>query len=109
MTNIVKFPKKPVPTHPETTKPSSVVPGVPRKPNWWSRAWSGLLKVIWMLTVIIWPLLRWVISVASVCLFIRMIYYWDTPGIHAGVDFILSFFILTVLTYYVSHYKPKGF
>ena len=67
-----------------------------------------LIKGIWVVTVLIWPILKWVVSIDCVFKLIRAIYYWDTPGVHAGWTFMLHFGVLSALTYFVSVYQPKG-
>lgn len=62
---------------------------------------------VWMLTVLAWPVLKWVVSINVFFHFVKMFYYWDTPGIYAGWIFIFHFLALTALTYFVSNYKPK--
>ena len=104
MTNIIKFPrqieavaeiKQPaVATLPKTTAGSSVG--------------AAVIKGIWVLTVLVWPILKWVVSIDCVFQFARMLYHWNTPGIHAGFTFLMHFAVLTALTYFVSIYKPKG-
>lgn len=75
----------------------------------YSRAlWSGAVKLVWIITVLLWPLLKWVLSIYSFFLLLRMFYHWNTPGVHAGWEFFGSFSLLTLLTYFVSCYKPKG-
>lgn len=62
---------------------------------------------VWMITVLFWPLLKWVISIEVFYQFVKMLYHWDTPGANAGWVFLAHFSVLVVLTYYVSIYKPK--
>jgi hypothetical protein len=100
MTNIVKFPgmKRPIPelraeTQHQAAKPEST---------------PALLKVIWVVTVLTWPVLKWIISFDCLYQMLRMMYHWNTPGTYAGFNFLLHFAVFVALTYYVSLYKPKG-
>jgi hypothetical protein len=68
---------------------------------------SPLIKVIWMLTVLIWPILRWVVALEVLFQILRMFYHWDTPGMHPGWTVALHFLALSALTYFVSVYEPK--
>ena len=69
---------------------------------------SGIVRFIWVMTVLIWPMLKWLLSLEVFFQLVRMFYYWNTPGIYAGWTFALHFSLLTALTYFVSIYKPKG-
>lgn len=69
---------------------------------------SGIVRFIWVMTVLIWPMLKWILSIEVFFQLVRMFYYWNTPGMYAGWTFTLHFSLLTALTYFVSIYKPKG-
>lgn len=68
----------------------------------------GLVRTIWAVTVLVWPVLRWVLSFEVLFQMVRMFYYWNTPGVYAGWTFLLHFAVLTAITYFVSAYTPKG-
>lgn len=103
MTNIIKFPRgealghAPVPARP--AKRSNAIA---------KAVLAGAVRVVWVVTVLVWPLLRWVLSFEVLFQMMRMVYYWNTPGLHAGWTFLLHFALLTALTYFVSAYIPKG-
>lgn len=80
------------------SKPMAQVPGVG----------ASIVKGIWVFTVLVWPILKWIVSIDCVFQFVRMMYFWDTPGVYVGWTFLLHFAGLTALTYFVSIYKPKG-
>lgn len=69
---------------------------------------AGLWRGVWVLTVLVWPVLKWVVSLDVLCRLLTALYHWDTPGSYAGWTFIGHFMVLVVLTWYVSAYKPKG-
>lgn len=71
-------------------------------------AGAKLLSFVWVLMVLVWPVLKWVISLDCVYQLVRAIYYWDTPGVYAGWTFMAHFAVFVVLTYFVSVYKPKS-
>lgn len=104
MTNIIKFSRQ-VKAVAEVKQPAvkvtpkAAVPGVG----------AAVVKGLWVLTVLVWPILKWVVSIDCVFQFVRMMYHWNTPGVHAGFTFLVHFAVLTALTYFVSIYKPKGF
>ena len=98
MSNIIKFPKSPIR---EPVKPATL------KSEGWGLV-DALLKFVWMMTLLVWPLLKWALSMDVLFQFMRMVYHWHTANSLAGWTFILHFALLTGLTYYVSIYKPKG-
>ncbi|WP_020405838.1 KleE stable inheritance protein [Hahella ganghwensis] len=108
MTKIYKFPNggpvNPVP-------PSGVAPEENRESAPSSKSSKPFLilwRWVWVALVLVWPVLKWIISIDVFFQGIRAIYHWNTPGINAGWTFLLHFAILTALTYIVSIHKPKG-
>ncbi len=102
MTNIIQFPrtnKTAILIEPKVAAPVSK----PEK----SGIGAALVKGIWVFTVLVWPLLKWIISIDCFFQLVRMMYYWNTPGMHVGWTFIAHFAVLTALTYFVSVYKPR--
>lgn len=97
MTNIVKFSKK---------KAAQDKPQVAQELR--PASDSAPLKIIWVITVLLWPILKWVIALDCVFQLMRTMYYWDTPSMYAGWKFMLHFAVLVGVTYFVSRYKPKG-
>jgi hypothetical protein len=69
---------------------------------------SRLLTVAWVAVTLMWPVLKWILSINVVFQFFRMIYHWGTPDMHAAWTLLLHFAALTSLTCFVSLYKPKG-
>lgn len=108
--NIIKFPggkqnEEGAPVDAPKAVSSSLSP---RSPSRIRAFMSGLVRVLWTITVLVWPVLKWVISISAAFQLMRTLYYWNTPDVHAGWVFLLHFFVLTALTYFVSIYKPKG-
>lgn len=101
MTNIINFPRRVKPdigNAPKVALPKLETAGVG----------ASVVKGLWVVTVLVWPILKWFLSIDCFFQFIRMIYHWDTPSVHAGVTFLAHFATLTALTYFVSVFKPKG-
>jgi hypothetical protein len=69
---------------------------------------KGVIKGIWILTGLMWPLLRRVFALDMVFQFVRMLWHWNTPGIHAGLTFMLHFALFCTLYYFVAVYEPEG-
>jgi hypothetical protein len=102
MTNIINFPRRAKPVIEDVPKAATPAP-TPVKAG----IGAGVVKAVWVVVVLVWPILKWVVALDCVYHLIRMMYHWNTPGIHAGVTFLLHFAVLTALTYFVSVYKPK--
>lgn len=103
MSNIIKFPK----AIEQTAAPEPVRSAPAKAPG--AGLLAGLDKFVWVVTVLLWPILKWVLSIATSFQFVRMLYHWNTPGVYAGWTFLAYFAVLTAITYYVSIYRPKGF
>lgn len=106
MSKIIKFPTG-GPVHPV---PDAAIPAQSKSdPNPKGKAFlAGILRFVWVVTVLFWPVLKWIVSLDVLFQAVRMVYYWNTPGIYAGWTFLFHFGVLTALTYYVSIYQPKG-
>jgi hypothetical protein len=106
MSNVIKFPERhnfPAPVSEAQPDNSAKDDGPKRKPFF-----AGLLRFVWVVTVLVWPVLKWVLSIEVFFQFVRMLYHWNTPGVYAGWTFALHFAVLTMITYFVSVHKPKG-
>nr|ADD63324.1 KleE stable inheritance protein [uncultured bacterium pAKD4]AFU76024.1 KleE stable inheritance protein [Burkholderia cepacia] len=106
MTNIIKFPGKaeaPAEVAPEPAAQEKPAPAAPRR-----GLFAPVVKAVWVVVVLVWPLLKWIVSIDVFFQFIRMVYHWNTPGVFAGWTFLAHFAVLVALTYFVSIYKPKG-
>ncbi|ARO69785.1 protein kleE (plasmid) [Xylella fastidiosa subsp. pauca] len=103
MSNIIKFPEiaKPPPRHVQAKS-------IQKLNNICSSIFFGIVKVLWVVTVLVWPLLRWILTFDVLFQFIRMLWHWHTPNIHAGWIFMLHFGVFTALICFVFLYKPRG-
>ena len=104
MANIINFPKGPNRVPPVEPIAEFNSANEPTRPV----VSGGLVKVVWVVAVLVWPVLKWVVTLDVLFQFVRMLYHWNTPGVFAGWTFMLHFAVLTALTYFVSMYKPKG-
>ena len=108
MSNIVKFPRASKPPAPEPVQ-SAAPAAVPAASKAEGRGLvAGLVKFVWVATVLVWPVLKWVLAIITFFQFVRMLYHWNTPVVYAGWSFLAYFAALTAITYFVSIYKPKG-
>lgn len=103
MTNIINFPRQAKPSIEDAPKAATPVP-TPVKAG----IGAAVVNAVWVVMVLVWPVLKWIVSIDCVFQLIRMFYHWDTPGVHAGFTFLVHFAVLTILTYFVSVYRPKG-
>lgn len=104
MANIINFPRVAQATIENTPPKEMASTSKPAKVGF-RRA---ILRGFWVVTALVWPLLKWVLSIDCFFQLVRMIYYWDTPGTYAGWTFLGHFVVLTAMTYFVTLYKPKG-
>lgn len=103
MAKIIKFPKQS-----GTTEKLDPVLKSPQLNKVKSSFGSGIIKIIWAFSILVWPILKWIVSIDCALQFIRMLYFWNAAGHYASAIFLLHFFVLTFLTYFVTIYKPKG-
>ena len=69
---------------------------------------AKLVRVVWVATVLVWPVIKRVLSFDVLFQLFRMLYHWSTPGVYATWTFFLHFSVLVLLTCFVSVYKPRG-
>ena len=90
MSNIIKFPRS------EQAEPAPPVPvpgaAPPVEPATVSSAkgkafLAGVLRFVWIAVVLVWPVLKWLVSIEVFFQFIRMIYQVrrKTPSFRAGI------------------------
>ncbi|RZA30290.1 MAG: hypothetical protein EOP02_02010 [Proteobacteria bacterium] len=60
-----------------------------------------------IIVALVWPLLRWLLVLDVTWQFARMVYFWQTPGNHAGWTFLAHFAVLAGLTCFVGVYRPR--
>lgn len=100
---IIKFPKVPAARPQINLRPKArAVPMSMRR-----RMFMGLVCTVWTIAALTWPVLCWIASMDCLFQFVRMLYYWDTPGVLGGVTFLLHFLGFTALTFFVLVSRPK--
>ena len=67
-----------------------------------SRLLAGLGAFARIAFLLCWPMLRWLMSLDVFIQFVRMLWYWNTPGVHAGATFAFHFAVLVAMTWFVS-------
>jgi Uncharacterized KleE stable inheritance protein len=82
------------------------VPNRQRPKVFASRLLSLVMRSIWLLAVMTWPVLRWIVALDVTIHFFRMLVIFADKGIYADWTFIAHFTFLVALTYFVTAYKP---
>lgn len=67
-----------------------------------STTWKVLYGWMFILLVLMWPLVKWVLSLLTFYHFLRMIYHWNNPDVNGWIGFVGFFVLLTILTTVVS-------
>lgn len=96
MTKILQFPaggNSPTPSEESKNDDSAAAPQQ-RKHTKAASVAKGMLKGLWVLTGLTWPLLRRVFALDLVFQFVRMLWHWNTPGLHAGWTFMLHYCVV---------------
>lgn len=98
MGDIIRFPIRPIRLVPFITADPPPV----RTPTM-----DKIVAVIWGVTVFCWTFMRFIIPLIVFWQFLRMMWFWDTPGVHAGWNFLAYFAGYTALYYFVAFYRPR--
>ncbi len=123
MTNVIKFPAahrpavaaepapEPAPVAASRAPTAAAAPAravaAPTPKPVQGAAWASVIDVVWIVTSLFWPLLRWVLALDCMFQLLRAIYYSRTPDVYGWWTFGLHFAVLTAVTYFVMAYKPK--
>jgi len=106
--NVLRFPSKGAPG-------DAWAPGIarqaeqrPKRKYSVKNVLHGFFTVIWFLLIPVWFFGRWILALECFFQFLRMLYYWKTPGMHAGWTFVLHFGLLSALCAFVFTFEPKG-
>lgn len=112
---VLKFPDKPGTSERVREIESPVVPLEPKATPSPGVANMGFLRAlvshsfnaVWILTLLLWPILRWIIAIDVAFQAARMAITWNDPGNGAGMTFLVHFAFFAVLTYFITNYKSK--
>lgn len=108
--NIIKFPKRGhIGSMPPPKEHDGKQPVKPQsKPKKDGGVLAAIVRWIWVAVVLVWPVLKWIVSIEVFFQVVRTFYYWNNPEVHAGWTFLAHFSVLLILIYFVSVFKPKG-
>ena len=62
----------------------------------------------WLGLVLVWPILKWIISTYVFFLGIKVFYYWSDPGFIHVLNFLFYFVVFVFLIYLVSAFEIKN-
>lgn len=79
------------------------------KRNWFKSAFFSFAYITKIILAIFWIPIKWILSMDCFFQLLRMLYYWNTPGIHAGWIFLAHFSVLTVLMIFITSTSLKKF
>jgi hypothetical protein len=107
MGTIIKFPIK-LDTQLPIRRPSQVASkrALPKPTS--DRPANIALRAVWFISVLCWPLIRFVLSWDCTFQVVRMLWFWNTPGSSAGVKLAVHFAFFVAMTCFVSLYEPRG-
>lgn len=63
--------------------------------------------VVFFILIVVWPLIKFTVWVDVTFQFFRMLYYWNTPGVHATLTFLLHFGATVAVALFFILYEPK--
>lgn len=101
MAKIVYFPKR---EH-RATSPPKEAENKPKRQRL-RRLGRGLATAAWVITASVWPFVGWLVALDVAWQFGQMLYYWDSQGIAASMDFIVHFSVFCIFSYYVANGCP---
>jgi len=68
---------------------------------------AKVIRALWVLLVVFWPLVKWAFAIDIVFQFTRMVYHWSDPAAFAWLIFLTHFAVFSFLTYLVSIYRNR--
>ena len=74
-------------------------------PRW--TVWGIVVKVLYFLAVLTYPVTKWIMGLDVFIHFVLMLVMWNRPGAHAGWTFLIHLGACTFLTWFVEHYQPS--
>ena len=66
-----------------------------------------VVRFVWLITVLIWPVLRWIAAFDVTLQALRMLLLFNERGFFLDWIFVTHFLGFTALFYFVSVYRPK--
>lgn len=107
MTNVIKFPHAETRNDQSVAKPAAETSPVQNK-NLLRRTGHALLNTLYFLFIMLWTPLRIVLALNVVWQFGKMLYHWNDGALAAMLPFVVSFALLTALTFLRANWKFRG-
>jgi hypothetical protein len=90
---------------PRPPERAPATPPVKRRRGLAARLFRTVLRVVWvalwLILVAVWPLLSRLLGLDFIFQIMRTLYYWKSPGMHAGWTFFRHFAVFFALTLFV--------
>ncbi|RYI35295.1 MAG: hypothetical protein EON48_01120 [Acetobacteraceae bacterium] len=67
-----------------------------------------MIDKLQVIVAVLWPLLKWILAIDVTWQFVRMLYFWHTPGVYAGWTFLAHFAVLVALTCFLGVRRSRG-
>jgi hypothetical protein len=100
MAKIIIFPNS------NTATKGPITQKIPQGKNWIKTISTLLVSITKIILAIFWTPIKWFLAIDCFIQLLRTMYYWNTPGIHAGWVFLLHFSILTALMLFITSFTP---
>ena len=100
MAKIIIFPNSNIATKGPITQK------IPQGKNWIKTISTLLVSITKIILAIFWTPIKWFLAIDCFIQLLRTMYYWNTPGIHAGWVFLLHFSVLTALMLFITSFTP---
>lgn len=68
---------------------------------------TKVVHLLWIITLLVWPVLRWIIAIDVAFYGFMTALAWDTPDTHYGMKFTIHLLVFVALIYFVTQYKEK--
>ncbi len=116
MAKIIKFPRVGAVSQMRDLASKTKAPSVPKLPPafsrttptpWWRCILYGTDAAAWIMIVLLSPVWKWIAVIDMLFQLLKTMYYWDTPGAHAGWIAVLHIGVFLGLYFYVLFHKPK--
>lgn len=106
MTNVIKFPIADARNDQTLSAPAAATPT--QKNSLLRRTGRALLNTLFFLFIMLWTPLRIILALNVVWQFGKMFYYWSDGPLAAMLPLVVSFALLTALTFLRANWKYKG-
>lgn len=79
--------------------------GKPRASSFFARSTSMLVRIVWVLTVMVWPIFRWVLVFDLTAQLFRMLIIFADKGAYFDWTFMVHFLVVVAIFCFVECYR----